>query len=103
MTNIVLNSPNCPSCAGGTSPSNAGVPPWYALDTGKLSLVAGVTQTVTFTNIKNTTAAGWSMPKPKCVNAYGSEVFPVVTELATGFTVVADEDCTFSYVCIKIL
>ncbi len=99
---LILNSPTCKPCEGST-PGNAGVPPFYAIDPYKLTLLAGVSQTVTFTNIKSTSASEWSMSKPKCVNADGSEIYPTVTELANGFTVVADEDCTFSCLCVKLI
>ena len=99
---VILNTPTCKPCAGST-PSNAGIPPWYSVDAYKLTLVANVMQTITFTNIKSTSATEWSMAEPKCLNAYGSKVYPTVVELDAGFTVVADEDCTFSCLCVKLI
>jgi len=99
---MILNDPNCQACAGST-PGNAGVPPFYALDSGQLTLVSGVSQTVTFRNIKATTANQWAMPEPLCVNASGERIVPTITKSATGFTVSAYEACTFSYVCVKII
>lgn len=100
---IVLNTPTCAPCAGDT-PANAGLAPYYAVDAGRLSLVGGVAQTVTFVNIRNlASAAGWVMPKAECLNAAKEGVyFDITSKTATGFTVVAPEDCTFEYFCIKI-
>lgn len=99
---IVMNTPTCKPCAGST-PANAGIPPFYAVDAGRLTLVADTPQTLTFTNIRATAAADWVMPKADCLHSDGHGVaFDITSKTATGFTVVAYEDSTFEYFCIKV-
>ena len=95
---ILLNSPDCGAC---DQADYTGLAPYYAVDAGILTLVASVPQTVAFKHIKATVATQWGMPKSTCLNAGKSEIYPTITKSATGFTVVADEDCTFEYLCIK--
>lgn len=99
---VILNTPNCPVCTGNTVQS-AGLAPFYQVDPGKLTLLNGIPQTVVFKNIKATSASQWAMPKSECLNAAKEGVsFDIPLKTGAGFTVVAYDDCTFEYFCIKI-